>query len=144
MAPITRPTAQLKGRFDARSQANANGAEDGDGQSRQAAAQPAGAQTRIRPADLPCPSAAHSKGARLGNRRSPGVAAAKGRAASLGQADRFAGEIIPIICAIQRAGITSLRGIAEALEARGVRTARGGRWQVSNVRNVLRRQHSVL
>jgi hypothetical protein len=36
-------------------------------------------------------------------------------------------------------GITSLRGIAIALNNRGVRTARGGQWQVSNVRNLLAR-----
>jgi hypothetical protein len=36
-------------------------------------------------------------------------------------------------------GITDLRGLASALNVRGVRTARGGRWHVSNVRNVLRR-----
>ncbi|RLP23510.1 recombinase family protein [Mesorhizobium sp. YM1C-6-2] len=89
-------------------------------------------------------AARKAQGARLGNRRSPAVAAAKGRAASLGHADCFAGEIIPIIRGIQRAGITSLRGIAAALEARGVRTARNGRWQVSNVRNILKRSGAVL
>ncbi|MEP9390568.1 recombinase family protein [Mesorhizobium sp. KR9-304] len=88
-------------------------------------------------------AARKAQGARLGN-RSPALAAAKGRAASLGQADRFAGEIIPIIRTIQRAGITSLRGIAAALEARGIRTSRGGRWQVSNVRNVLTRGNGLL
>lgn len=57
----------------------------------------------------------------------------------MAEADRFASQTIPIIRAIQKTGITSLRGIAAALDARGVRTARGGRWQVSNVRNVLAR-----
>ena len=37
------------------------------------------------------------------------------------------------------AGVTSLRGLAIALYNRGVRTARGGQWQVSNVRNLLAR-----
>jgi hypothetical protein len=36
-------------------------------------------------------------------------------------------------------GVTVLRGIAIALNNRGIRTARGGEWQVSNVRNVLSR-----
>lgn len=89
-------------------------------------------------------AAPRPRGVRFGNRRSPAVAAAKGRAASLGQADRFADEIIPIFRTIQRAGITSLKGIAAALEARGIRTARGGRWQVSNVRNILKRSGAVL
>ncbi|HSH94367.1 MAG TPA: hypothetical protein VK968_09500 [Roseimicrobium sp.] len=34
-------------------------------------------------------------------------------------------------------GIASLRGIAIALNNRGVRTARGGTWQVSVVRNAV-------
>ncbi|WP_342586931.1 recombinase family protein [Mesorhizobium wenxiniae] len=41
--------------------------------------------------------------------------------------------------AVQRSGVSSLRGIAIALNDRGIRTARGGRWQVSNVRNLLAR-----
>ena len=50
-------------------------------------------------------------------------------------ADRHAANVLPIIREIQRAGAKSLRAIAEALNARGVATARGGRWQgtVSNV-----------
>ena len=44
-----------------------------------------------------------------------------------------------MIASLQKAGVTSLRGIAIALNNRGVRTARGGEWQVSNVRNVLAR-----
>ena len=47
--------------------------------------------------------------------------------------------VLPIVQSIQRSGVTSLRGIAIALNNRGVRTARGGRWQVSNVRNLLAR-----
>ena len=46
---------------------------------------------------------------------------------------------MPVIRAIQATGVTSLRGIAIALNDRGVRTARGGQWQVSNVRNVIAR-----
>jgi hypothetical protein len=46
---------------------------------------------------------------------------------------------LPIMQEIQNAGVTSLRGLAIALNNRGVRTARGGQWQVSNVRNLLAR-----
>jgi hypothetical protein len=49
----------------------------------------------------------------------------------------FAVSVLPMITQLQKAGITSLRAIAMALNDRGVRTARGGDWQVSNVRNVL-------
>lgn len=52
--------------------------------------------------------------------------------------------VLPIIKAIQATGASSLRSIAVALNNRGVRTARGGSWQVSNVRNVLKRAHTVL
>jgi hypothetical protein len=40
---------------------------------------------------------------------------------------------------IQQAGTRDMRGIAAALNARGVRTARGGAWHQSNVRNLLLR-----
>ncbi|WP_353685256.1 recombinase family protein [Mesorhizobium sp.] len=52
--------------------------------------------------------------------------------------------MLPIIASIQQSGITSLRGLAIALNNRGVRTARNGQWQVSNVRNVLARQSPSL
>ena len=70
----------------------------------------------------------------------PPAAAALEREVSASEADRFAANVLPLIQTIQAAGVTSLRGIATALDARGVPTARGGRWQVSNVRNVLSRQ----
>jgi len=45
----------------------------------------------------------------------------------------------PVIDGIRREGITSLRGVAAALNQRGMLTRRGGRWHVSNVRNLLGR-----
>jgi len=83
-------------------------------------------------------AARRANGTKLGNPSNPAQAAARGREACL-RATRFAEQVIPIISAIQRSGITSLRGIAQALHDRGIRTARGGEWQVSNVRNVLAR-----
>ena len=84
-----------------------------------------------------------AKGARLGNTSNPAEAASRGRAVSIAEADRFAATLRPVIEALQCAGITSYRGIAEALNNRGVRTARGGRWQVSNVRNLIGRAASL-
>ena len=78
-------------------------------------------------------------GTNLGNPINCAEAAAKGRVVSIREADRFAEAVLPIVQAIQRAGVVSLRGIAVALNDRGVRTARGGGWQVSNVRNLLAR-----
>ena len=47
-----------------------------------------------------------------------------------------------MINGLQRAGITSFRGIAEALNNRGGSIAGGGNWQVSNVRNLIVRAAS--
>jgi len=82
------------------------------------------------------------RGAKLGNPRNAGDAAAAGRAAQITAADQFAATVLPIIRSLQKAGVTSYRGIAAALNGRGVRTARGGGWQVSNVRNLLARSVS--
>jgi DNA invertase Pin-like site-specific DNA recombinase len=79
-------------------------------------------------------------GIKLGNPTNTAEAAAKGRKISIEEADRFAQTVLPIIESIQQSGITSLRGLAIALNNRGVRTARNGQWQVSNVRNILARQ----
>jgi hypothetical protein len=38
------------------------------------------------------------------------------------------GEVIRVIEQIRATGVTSLRAIARALDARGVRPARGGKW----------------
>ena len=54
-------------------------------------------------------------------------------------ADRFAANVAPIIRNIERAGVTTLQGIADALNARGIRTARGRRWYATTVKNVLDR-----
>jgi DNA invertase Pin-like site-specific DNA recombinase len=55
------------------------------------------------------------------------------------EADRYAANVLPIIEAIKRAGATTLREIADALNARGVATARGGQWHAMTVKNVLAR-----
>jgi DNA invertase Pin-like site-specific DNA recombinase len=78
-------------------------------------------------------------GTKLGNPSNSAMAAAKGRAVSIQDAERFAATVLPIMQEIQNAGVASLRGLAIALNNRGVRTARGGQWQVSNVRNLLAR-----
>jgi DNA invertase Pin-like site-specific DNA recombinase len=67
-------------------------------------------------------------------------AARKGVSVRLRQADIFAANVLPIVRDIEAAGITTLMGIAEALNARGIRTARGGRWHATTVKNVLQRQ----
>lgn len=55
------------------------------------------------------------------------------------EADRHAANVLPIIREAQKAGATTLRQIADALNARGVTTARGGQWYATSVSNVLSR-----
>ncbi len=85
-------------------------------------------------------SSRKASGTRLGNPTNTAEAAAKGRKVSIRESERFAATVLPTIESVRRSGITSLRGIAMALNNRGVRTARGGTWQVSNVRNLVRRE----
>jgi len=74
-----------------------------------------------------------ARGARLGNRTNAAHAAAIGRKAATDEADRFAANVAPIVNAIRASGIATFAWIADALNARGVRSARGGRWHVSSV-----------
>lgn len=82
-------------------------------------------------------AACKERGAILGNPRNAAEAASLGRAVTTARADRFAATLRPTILQLRGLGITSYRAIAKALNSRGVATARGGKWQVSNVRNVL-------
>jgi len=54
-------------------------------------------------------------------------------------ADDFARTVGPLIRDIQKAGVTSLRGIARELVARRVETRRGGTWTPVQVGDLLRR-----
>jgi hypothetical protein len=56
------------------------------------------------------------------------------------RADARAADLAPIIAELQAAGVTSLRGIAAALNERGIPTATGhGRWHHVQVGKVLAR-----
>ena len=83
-------------------------------------------------------AAAKRRGVKLGG---PRLAAA--RKASINArseaTDAFAANVHPIIKEIQESGVSSLRGVARALTARGVRTARGGDWTAVQVSDILRR-----
>jgi DNA invertase Pin-like site-specific DNA recombinase len=54
-------------------------------------------------------------------------------------ADQHAAQVLPVIAAIRSDGIVSLKGIAVALNDRGILCARGGRWNASRVRLLLAR-----
>ena len=62
-----------------------------------------------------------------------------GEAAQSSEADRFAANVLPIVDAIRASGISSLAGVADALNARGLRSVRGGKWHISVVQNLLAR-----
>jgi hypothetical protein len=85
-------------------------------------------------------------GAAPRGRSNAAQAAAKGHQVLSEEADAFASNVMPIVNSLRAAGITDLRSLARALNNRGVRTARGGRWHVSNVKNVINRarQSAVL
>jgi DNA invertase Pin-like site-specific DNA recombinase len=88
-------------------------------------------------------AARKAQGKPLGNPQNLAEAGTIGRKVLAEAADAFAANLLPIIESLQSAGITDLRGLAGALNARGVPTARGGRWHVSNVRNALRRTSAL-
>jgi DNA invertase Pin-like site-specific DNA recombinase len=83
-------------------------------------------------------AAAKARGVTLGN---PKLHAARKNAIAVvkAEADRYAANVLPIIREAQKAGATTLRDIAEALNARGVATARGGQWHAKSVSNILER-----
>jgi DNA invertase Pin-like site-specific DNA recombinase len=82
--------------------------------------------------------AAKARGVILGN---PKLQVARRNAveAVSAEADRLAANVLPIIREAQKAGATTLREIAAALNARGVTTARGGQWHAKSVSNILKR-----
>jgi len=55
------------------------------------------------------------------------------------KASERAADLAPIIAELKGAGITSLGGIARALNERGIPTPRGGKWQAVQVQRVLER-----
>jgi DNA invertase Pin-like site-specific DNA recombinase len=100
---------------------------------------------------------AEDEAERISQRTKAALAAAKARGVKLGgirsweavntsisrrtcAADKHAASVAPIIMEIRAAGISSLEGIAQALQARGIPTARGGRWRAQTVRNVILRK----
>ena len=74
----------------------------------------------------------------LGNRKNLAEAGQAGRAAQVTEADAFAANVLPLIREMQGRG-ASMRTIAEELNARNVRTARGGVWAAMQVSRILAR-----
>ena len=83
-------------------------------------------------------AAAKARGTVLGN---PHIEQARQKAVAeiTAQADQRAANVLPLIREIRKAGATSLRQIADALNARGISSPRGGDWHATSVRNMLAR-----
>lgn len=83
-------------------------------------------------------AAAKARGVKLGGPRTADQYQRAGEAATR-QADDFAARVAPILADVQQAGAVTLRQIADALNARGVRTARGRQWRPTTVKRIVTR-----
>jgi DNA invertase Pin-like site-specific DNA recombinase len=88
-------------------------------------------------------AAKRSHGAKLGNPTNLAGAGAVGRQTLVAEADEFAARVLPIVRSIQAVGPIGMVKIADELNNRGIRTARGGRWHVSSVANLLARTQKL-
>lgn len=82
------------------------------------------------------------RGAQFGNPANLAAAGATGAARTAERACRFAKNVIPMIRETRASGVASLRGIADVLDKREVRTARGGKWAANQISAVLARTES--
>lgn len=109
---------------------------------------------RIRCADMPDADEfqlhlyailAHKERKMISERTKAALQAAKDRGVKLGGAqestrkrvDAFVGQVLPHIEEIKEAGIWSFSGIADALNERGITTARGNQWSAMQVKRVM-------
>jgi DNA invertase Pin-like site-specific DNA recombinase len=88
-------------------------------------------------------AAKRAQGVKLGNPVNLAAAGARGAQTQRAAADAFAANVLPVVRQLQAAGATTPRAIAAALNERRVRTARGGEWHDSTVRNLLQRHRAV-
>ena len=69
-------------------------------------------------------------------------AAFKGAERNARKADQHAANVLPVIRQIAARG-ASLRQIADDLNTRGIKTARGGLWYAATVRNIMARENDI-
>jgi DNA invertase Pin-like site-specific DNA recombinase len=77
-----------------------------------------------------------ASGARLGNPTNLPLAGALGRATQVAAANEFVSGLLPVVLAIRQTGAKTLESMSQALNQRGIRTARGGKWHASSVANL--------
>lgn len=83
-------------------------------------------------------AAAKARGTRLGNPNIDTIREA-GNATRAALADARAAEILPAIAAARKAGAGNLREIADALNARGIPSPRGGEWHPTSIARAIKR-----
>jgi DNA invertase Pin-like site-specific DNA recombinase len=88
-------------------------------------------------------AAKKASGIKLGNPRNIAQAGELGRSVQTATAEQFVANLMPVVRAIQNTGATTLEAITQALNQRGVRTARGTKWYASSVMNVLQRASAL-
>ncbi|MFG5121801.1 recombinase family protein [Methylorubrum sp. POS3] len=79
-------------------------------------------------------AAAKTRGTKLGGVRHD---LANARSVQTEQAQMRRANVLPIVEQIRGAGVTTLNGIAGALNARGIKTPRGGEWSATQVSRVV-------
>jgi DNA invertase Pin-like site-specific DNA recombinase len=87
-------------------------------------------------------AAAKARGVKLGGDRGGRLtkeASIKGTSVRVERSRARAADLEPIVRELQASGITSLSGLAKALNDKGIPTARGGSWQAVQVQRVLAR-----
>jgi DNA invertase Pin-like site-specific DNA recombinase len=84
-------------------------------------------------------AAKKASGIKLGNPRNIAQAGELGRRVQTAAADEFVAGLLPVLDGIRNSGATTLEAITQALNQRGIRTARGAKWYASSVMNVLER-----
>ena len=84
-------------------------------------------------------AAKKAKGAVLGNPSNLVQAGDLGRAALMEGAEDLAQRLAPALRAVRSEGANTLRGMADALNRRGIKSSRGGVWHPSSVANLLSR-----
>ena len=88
-------------------------------------------------------AAKRASGIKLGNPRNIAQAGELGRKVQATAADTFVMGLLPVLDGIRNAGATTLEAMTQALNLRGVRTARGAKWYASSVMNVLDRAKAL-
>ncbi|MDP4027018.1 recombinase family protein [Methylobacterium sp. NEAU 140] len=84
-------------------------------------------------------AAAKARGVKLGGNRGAVLSAearGMGTAARVAKAQDRAADLLPVIAEVRAAGATTLQAVANALNDRGIPTARGGRWSPVQVQRV--------